>query len=75
MLYETLFQRVGILDGSTALHLACQEGFAACITPLVTHGADVNAVRTDDESTPWDVALMSHHLDCANILHGIVNSH
>ena len=47
--------RVANADGDTALHAAATRSYAAIVTWLVEHGADVNAVNAKNQ-TPLDLA-------------------
>ena len=65
--------KISIIDGISVvdrpvLHYACENGSVSCIHALVAHGADVEAIDREFESTPLHLAVGYGHTDCAKIL-------
>ncbi|RDD47135.1 Cortactin-binding protein 2 [Trichoplax sp. H2] len=54
-------------DGTTPLHIASATGQTECLTLLLQHGGNVNALR-DDNVSPLHTAAMEGYTECARIL-------
>lgn len=55
-------------DGSTALHIACSEGYAACVDILLERGANVSQPENQGELTPVMLAANWGHEDITMLL-------
>ena len=56
-----------ISNSGTALHVAAEEGFAFYIIPLISAGADVNALNSDNQSSLL-LATYCNPIDCVKLL-------
>jgi ankyrin repeat protein len=56
----------GDMNATTALHLACQYGYADCVTALLEAGADPN-IRSLD-GTALNIATRKGHQECVDLL-------
>lgn len=60
--------RVTLDDGSTALHLAAENGHVEVVTRLIVAGASISFARSSDKKTPLHCACKKGRVDVIAVL-------
>uniref|UniRef100_A0A0C3TZS3 Uncharacterized protein n=1 Tax=Guillardia theta (strain CCMP2712) TaxID=905079 RepID=A0A0C3TZS3_GUITC len=56
------------MDDMTCLHFACQKGSVACISILIEHQADLEALDRKKKNTPLHMACEKGHIEIVKLL-------